>query len=238
MPTFVSLSKCQCATVNVCACVALCSCSADKEPIESLHETPNKKTIVPIFRAPQSHLHSHCRKIVINNKLLCPTTVLVCSSTSSWLRRRLKTVYEKVKGGNIDRPINTVKESETVYLSIIKSKGVGLAMTNYRLFKVSEGVWSQSQKLHGKTINTEAHDLTMWGSGAESTVTFMSEACNSPALLQNVIISVVRVWLSPLGSLHLFPSNYYILGGGTLRPEAMMPQQAMLSSDVSSIGMQ
>lgn len=54
--------------------------------------------------------------------------------------RRLKTVYEKVKDGNIDRPINAVKERENVDLSIIKSKGVGLAMTNFRLFKVSESV--------------------------------------------------------------------------------------------------
>lgn len=40
--------------------------------------------------------------------------------------------------------------------------------------------------------------------GAESRVTFVSETCNCPALRQNMIISFVRVWLSPLGLLWAF----------------------------------
>lgn len=63
---------------------------------------------------------------------------------------------------------------------------------------------------------------------AESRVTFVSETCNCPALRQNMIISFVRVWLSPLGLLWAFfpPSNYGVLrdGEGASRREGKMPE--------------
>lgn len=116
-----------------------------------------------------------------------------------------------------DRPVNAVKEKKPLHKwsrwRPAQNQGGGLT-TNQGLCvsRAAELRWlwsqegyrgaapSESHKVRGKAINTEAvDDLSMEGRIAESSVTFVTHNC--PALPLNMIISLVRMLLSGLALL-------------------------------------